>query len=267
MSLDVDEAEVALERIADQLGMNTIEFANGIVEIVTTNMTRGLRLVTVENGYDPRSFSLTCFGGTGPLFTTHLANELDIEQTVVPRAPGVLSTSDPFVLKPSNADDVAAVYDQLEARAREVAGVGVEPSRLTAVAALPVDRVVRLGTVGTGYARHGDTLAQYVVKVTPATVSACWVAIQHEIDPTRKAEGLSCEQAGDQVGWNSRSNEADELASRAAGSQIGRYSETMMEPYSETSTVVSGGMIEVKPLSSRMAGPVKVSPGESATRS
>lgn len=136
MTLDETAAHAALERIADRLGMDRLELADGIVEIVTTDMTRGIRLVTVENGYDPRSFALTCFGGAGPLFATRLAVELDIERTIVPRAPGVLSTfglvtadrrfdfstSDPFVLEPSTVGAVADVYADLEAQAHEVVG-------------------------------------------------------------------------------------------------------------------------------------------------
>jgi len=143
MTLDESAAEAALEGVADRLGMDRLELADGIVEIVTTDMTRGIRLVTVENGYDPRSFALTCFGGAGPLFATRLADELDIERTIVPRAPGVLSTfglvtadrrfdvsaSKPFVLAPSNADDVAAVYDDLESQAHDVAGAEVTVRR------------------------------------------------------------------------------------------------------------------------------------------
>ena len=136
MALDPAAAEAAPESLADRLGTGRLELADGIVEIVTTDMTRGIRLVTVENGYDPRSFALTCFGGAGPLFATRLAAALDIERAVVPRAPGVLSTfglvtadrrfdrsaSDPFVLDAENAGDVASVYADLEAEARSVAG-------------------------------------------------------------------------------------------------------------------------------------------------
>lgn len=136
MTLDESAAEAALESVADSLGMDSLELADGIVDIVATDMTRGIRLVTVENGYDPRSFALTCFGGAGPLFATRLADELDIERTIVPRAPGVLSTfglvtadrrfdfstSKPFVLDQTNADDVAAVYEDLESQARDVTG-------------------------------------------------------------------------------------------------------------------------------------------------
>lgn len=138
MGLDVEAAEAAMERVADRLGMGRLELADGIVEIVTTNMTRGIRLVTVENGHDPREFALVCFGGAGPMFASKLADELDIEQVIVPRAPGVLSTiglvtadrrfnfsrSDPIVLDPSNASEINDVYTNLEERARRVADAG-----------------------------------------------------------------------------------------------------------------------------------------------
>ena len=136
MALDPAAATAALEAVADRLGLDRIELADGILEIVTTDMTRGIRLVTVENGVDPRSFALTCFGGAGPLFATRLATGLDIERAVVPRAPGVLSTfglvtadrrfdfstSDPLRLSADNADCVSGIYADLEDRARDVTG-------------------------------------------------------------------------------------------------------------------------------------------------
>jgi N-methylhydantoinase A len=136
MGLDVAAAEAALEGVADRLGMGRLELADGIIEIVTTNMTRGIRLVTVENGHDPREFALSCFGGAGPMFASRLADELDIGRVVIPRAPGVLSTiglvtadrrfnfsrSDPIVLDPSNSAAIETVYAELEERARQVAG-------------------------------------------------------------------------------------------------------------------------------------------------
>ena len=43
----------------------------------------------MEKGYDPREFSLVCFGGNGPLHAVELAEELDIGRMVIPFAPGV----------------------------------------------------------------------------------------------------------------------------------------------------------------------------------
>jgi N-methylhydantoinase A len=47
--------------------------------------------VTVERGHDPRRFGLVAFGGAGPMHAAALADGLDIETVVVPRACGVLS--------------------------------------------------------------------------------------------------------------------------------------------------------------------------------
>jgi N-methylhydantoinase A/oxoprolinase/acetone carboxylase beta subunit len=54
-------------------------------------MLRALRVMTVEQGVDPRGFALLAFGGAGPLHACAMAAELEIERVVVPRASGVLS--------------------------------------------------------------------------------------------------------------------------------------------------------------------------------
>ncbi len=46
----------------------------GIVDIVNENMVGALRLVSVEQGYDPRDFALIAFGGAGPLHANALAH-------------------------------------------------------------------------------------------------------------------------------------------------------------------------------------------------
>ena len=44
----------------------------GIINIVNENMFGALRLVSVEQGYDPRDFALVGFGGAGPLHANAL---------------------------------------------------------------------------------------------------------------------------------------------------------------------------------------------------
>ena len=46
--------------------------AAGIVDIVNENMFGGLRLVSVQQGFDPREFALVAFGGAGPLHANAL---------------------------------------------------------------------------------------------------------------------------------------------------------------------------------------------------
>jgi len=52
---------------------------------------RALRIVSVEQGLDPRDFALVAFGGAGPLHACALAEELDMTTVLVPAAAGVLS--------------------------------------------------------------------------------------------------------------------------------------------------------------------------------
>ncbi|QSG05087.1 hydantoinase/oxoprolinase family protein [Halapricum desulfuricans] len=92
LSVDVDAAREAIERgIADELGQSVRDAARGVLEVTRANMERALRVVSVEQGYDPRSFALVAFGGAGPLHAPRLAEELSIPTVLVPRLAGVLS--------------------------------------------------------------------------------------------------------------------------------------------------------------------------------
>ena len=62
-----------------------------VVEIVNAEMIRALRVVSVEQGLDPRDFALVAFGGAGPLHACALAEELGMTTVLVPAAAGVLS--------------------------------------------------------------------------------------------------------------------------------------------------------------------------------
>src|SRR4030095_7822139 len=54
-------------------------------------MEQAIRLISVERGYDPRDFTLFCFGGAGGLHAATLAQELGMRRVVVPRFPRALS--------------------------------------------------------------------------------------------------------------------------------------------------------------------------------
>jgi N-methylhydantoinase A len=54
-------------------------------------MVRALRVVSIEQGLDPRDFALVAFGGAGPLHACALAEELEMQTVLVPAAAGVLS--------------------------------------------------------------------------------------------------------------------------------------------------------------------------------
>src|SRR5207245_10215485 len=67
------------------------ETADRILRIVNSNMSKALRLVSVERGRDPRDYSLIAFGGAGPLHACDLAEELEIKRIIIPMHPGLFS--------------------------------------------------------------------------------------------------------------------------------------------------------------------------------
>jgi N-methylhydantoinase A/oxoprolinase/acetone carboxylase beta subunit len=62
-----------------------------VIDVVNAEMVRALRVVSVEQGLDPRDFALVAFGGAGPLHACALAEELEMTTVLVPAAAGVLS--------------------------------------------------------------------------------------------------------------------------------------------------------------------------------
>ena len=90
MAVRQDLARAAIERLAGPLGLDVMATAQGIVSVVTANMARAIRVISVQRGYDPRDYTLVAFGGAGPLHAARLARELDIPRVLVPRNPGIL---------------------------------------------------------------------------------------------------------------------------------------------------------------------------------
>ncbi|XVU29732.1 hydantoinase/oxoprolinase family protein [Actinoplanes sp. CA-054009] len=91
ITLDREAARAAVRTVADAMGLPSVEAAAaGIVDIVNENMLGGLRLVSVQQGYDPRDFALVAFGGAGPLHANALGKLTGAWPVIVPPSPGVL---------------------------------------------------------------------------------------------------------------------------------------------------------------------------------
>ena len=88
--LDVKLAENAVQTISDSLDLSLKTAAAGIIDIVNENMFGALRLVSVQQGYDPRKFALIAYGGAGPLHANALARLMSSWPVIVPPSPGVL---------------------------------------------------------------------------------------------------------------------------------------------------------------------------------
>ena len=90
MTLKRDLSAQAVKKVADALKLSLQDAAEGIYHIVNENMVGALRLVSVEQGYDPRDYALITFGGAGPLHANALARLLGSWPAIIPPGPGVL---------------------------------------------------------------------------------------------------------------------------------------------------------------------------------
>jgi N-methylhydantoinase A len=97
MQLDLNHASRLMSALAKDMsrfgiGRVTLERAAlGVVAVANANMERALRAVSIERGYDPRTFTLVSFGGAGGLHAAELGMALSIPRVVIPRSPGTLS--------------------------------------------------------------------------------------------------------------------------------------------------------------------------------
>jgi len=146
MQLDVAAAEAAvLDKVANPLGLDAVEAAQGILRIAVTAMSHAVKAVTTERGLDAGDFAMVAYGGAGPLHACNIAREMGIRKLIIPRSPGHFSAfgmlfSDlryDYVrsrfMRLADADfaDIEAVYAELEAEGlAEVGKVSVAPERV-----------------------------------------------------------------------------------------------------------------------------------------
>ncbi len=89
--LDRSKSEVALKPLADELGYDLTQTAEGIITIAVAAMANAIREITVEQGFDPREMKLLPFGGAGPMLATELARELAMREIIIPPCAGNFS--------------------------------------------------------------------------------------------------------------------------------------------------------------------------------
>ncbi|PVX31587.1 hydantoinase/oxoprolinase family protein [Sphingomonas pokkalii] len=146
--LDKPAAEKAVQTIADALGIGLYEAARGIIDIVNENMFGALRMISVQQGYDPRDFAVMGFGGAGPLHVNAVARLMGSWPAVSPVSPGVLcalgdattqmrsETARSFSRRFSETDEaeVRAILDEMAAQTRDaLIADGVPEAELTSL--------------------------------------------------------------------------------------------------------------------------------------
>lgn len=151
--LDREGAKRAVQTIADALGIDLMAAARGIIDIVNENMFGALRMISVQQGYDPRDFALMGFGGAGPLHVNAVARLMGSWPAVSPVSPGVLCALGDATTRMRtetarsysrrfNETDEADVLAQLEDMARqtraELTAEGIAEADITSLFELDV---------------------------------------------------------------------------------------------------------------------------------
>ncbi len=91
MAMHPDKAHAAVDALAKSLGVDAVKAAAGVLEIINVNMMGAVRVISVEQGEDPRDFTLVAFGGAGPLHAADVARNMGMGRVLVPPRPGLLS--------------------------------------------------------------------------------------------------------------------------------------------------------------------------------
>jgi N-methylhydantoinase A len=129
--LDPEPVRSAMRTLAAAFDLSEIELAHGIVRVANATMERAIRVISLERGFDPRDFTLVCFGGAGGMHAADLARGLGIPRVLVPKGAGTLSALGMLladfvrdysrtILTPSDEltdDRVESIFRELEARA------------------------------------------------------------------------------------------------------------------------------------------------------
>lgn len=144
--LDREAAKAAVQLIADKLGISLMAAARGIIDIVNENMFGALRMISVQQGYDPRHFALMGFGGAGPLHVNAVARLMGSWPAISPVSPGVLcalgdattrmrtETARSFSRRfnDTNKEEVQAILDDMSVQTRaELMAEGIAEADIT----------------------------------------------------------------------------------------------------------------------------------------
>lgn len=128
--LDADLAREAMEPLATALGLSIEETAAGAIHIVENQMAGLLQKMTLEQGHDPRNFTVLAYGGAASLHATAYARHLPASDVIVPRSniasvwsafgvastdPGLVKEAAVLLAEPFTADEVLTALHDLRA--------------------------------------------------------------------------------------------------------------------------------------------------------
>ncbi|MGC4033946.1 MAG: hydantoinase/oxoprolinase family protein [Tepidisphaeraceae bacterium] len=95
--IDVNKSQVALNDLLKKIKKRTGKSSNAssilqsLAQIANEKMAEAIRKISVQEGHDPRAFTLLSFGGAGGQHACALADILDMKEVLVPYDAGLLS--------------------------------------------------------------------------------------------------------------------------------------------------------------------------------
>jgi len=146
MPLDAAGARQAIARMGSEIGLSLEQTAAGILQVNNAAAANLIRQRTIQQGLDPRDFTLYAFGGAGPVHVWGFTRELGVSRAVIPLGNGAstlsafgIATSD-VVLQldracdfslPAPLDSLRDALGELDRSASaEARAVGLDPETL-----------------------------------------------------------------------------------------------------------------------------------------
>ncbi|MFN3437431.1 MAG: hydantoinase/oxoprolinase family protein [Acidovorax sp.] len=127
IQLDAAASERGIrETIADPLGISAGRAAWGVYAMVSSNMERALRIVSIERGRDPRDYAMIAFGGAGPVHAARLARQVGVRRVVIPHGAGVGSAVGLLRARPKVDASVTRIIEVGPAHAESITAVFAE---------------------------------------------------------------------------------------------------------------------------------------------
>jgi N-methylhydantoinase A len=133
--LDVDAARRAFASLDTNLSPDDrVAYA---FRIAVTNIAEEVANVAIRHGADPRDFTLVAYGAAGPMLLPAALEQMHVSRIVIPPHPGNFSAlgllssdlvyydsrSAYVMLAPEEAPHIASVFEDMERRLRERAGI------------------------------------------------------------------------------------------------------------------------------------------------
>ncbi len=186
MPLDASLAVAAAQTVADGLGLEMIDTAAGVHEVVNQNMAAAASMHGVEMGVDLRGIPLIAFGGAGPVHACGVAELLESDRVIFPVNASVLSAFGTLVspVRIDLARSMPRLIDAVDPAERDglLDELRAEGRRVLLAAGVPDDAIVFRYGVDARYAGQGNEITIWVGE------GAAWPVTSDEVTAAFESE-------------------------------------------------------------------------------